>query len=201
MTVTFDPERHCGAKGKRCNAHPPTCQHADGIHACRLAKGAGTDHKRAGHCRYHGGSTPNGIRNAQGEQARQALVKLGIPAGTGDPFALLEKATRYAEGYLDATAQLLVDVVDDKRKDVTLEAAAKLHVDAIRQGATTGHQAVSADVAERQVKIGEQLGKVVVLAIQAALDRAGIAGDLRIAAEAAAAEVLEVRVPVGAELN
>lgn len=191
MTIVFDPERHCGAETNALNGATP----------CRHQKGWGTGHQGAARCKMHLGNSSTGIKAGQKERAQQVLVKLGLPAGSGDPFALLEKATRYAEGYLDATAQLLVAVVDKTRSDVTLEAAAKLHVEAIRQGATTGHQAVSADVAERQVKIGEQLGKVVVLAIQAALDRAGINGDLRIAAEAAAAEVLEVRVPVGAGLN
>lgn len=173
-----------------------------------MRKGERTDHAGSGKCYLHGGRSPNGRKHAQTEAAVAAVAKLGIPLGTGDPFALLEAATRYSHGMLDATGQVLVAVVDGVRTDITLEAAAKLHVDAIRQGATTGHQAVTADVASRQAKISEQLASVVMAAVQngiGAYAAALLAGKTAIEAqglgEAAAADILDVQVPVGAGLN
>jgi hypothetical protein len=130
------------------------------------------------------------------------------PARHGDPFALLEATTRYSHGFVEATATLLIAVAKGTRTDVTLEAAAKLHVDALRQGATTGHQAVTADVASRQAKISEQLASVVMAAVQngiGAYAAAIAAGRSQVEAqglgEAAAADILEVEVPAGAGLN
>lgn len=204
------PERRCGAK-TRCTSRlvkatglPAPCPHgADPEHRCLMVKGWGTEHSGTGNCRFHGGGSPNGAKHAQGEVAAAAVAKLGLPKGTGDPFVLLETATRYSQGMLEATAAVLIEVVDKTRTDISLEAAAKLHVDAIRQGAQTGHQAVTADVASRQAKISEQMASVVMAALQngigayaAAIAAGTPAIEAMGLAEAAAADILEVR-PAG----
>lgn len=175
---------------------------------CQQNRGHRTDHPGLGKCWLHGGRTPNGRKSAQTEAAGIAVVKLGLPLGTGDPFALLETATKYSQGMLEATAAVLVAVVDKTRSDISLEAAAKLHVDAIRQGAQTGHQAVTANVADRQAKISEQLASVVMAAVQngigayaAAIAAGKTANEALGLGETAAADILEVRVPAGAGLN
>lgn len=173
MSRAFDASRHCGAKSKRCETDPPTCRHADGIHACRLRRGQRTDHAGSGHCSYHAGATPTGIKHAQKEQAETAVAKLGLPTGTGDPFALLDAATRHGHGMVEATGQVLADVVDKTRTDLTLEAAANLHLKAIRQGATTGSLAVGANVADRMATIEDRKIDLLQLALQSALDRMG----------------------------
>lgn len=190
-----DPKPRCGSKTR-----------AGGT--CQQNRGHRTDHPGLGKCWLHGGRTPNGKKSAQTEGAAAAVAKLGIPLGTGDPFELLETATKYSHGFLEATAAVLVAVVDGERTDISLEAAAKLHVDAIRQGSQTGHQAVTADVASRQAKVSEQLATVVIAAVQngigvyvAAIAAGTPAPEALGLAEAAAADVLEVKQPVGAGLN
>lgn len=186
----MDPAKLCGARRKHGGG---TCTHG---------KGQATDHPGFGNCKWHGGGSPKQKPLVDRERAAASIAKLGIPLGNGNPFDLLEQATKYSAGYLEATAQLLVDIVDAKRADVTLEAAARLHVDAIRQGAMTGHQAVTANVADRQARISEAMSNIVLAAIQTALDVAGVTTpEIRDLASAAAAEILEARVPVGAELN
>jgi hypothetical protein len=50
--------------GPLCGAH---LRRRDGT--CKLQAGKGTDHVGFGHCRYHGGNSPGGIRMAQREAA------------------------------------------------------------------------------------------------------------------------------------
>ncbi len=151
MKIVFDPERHCGGKTNPLNGATP----------CRQAKGMRTDHVGTGNCWLHGGRTPNGERHAQHEAATKALAKLGMPVGTGDPFTLLAKAVSHAEGYLEATAQVVRDTaepVEGKPAQFGLEVAAELYEQAIRTAARTGKAAVDADVADRLAALDERAG-------------------------------------------
>ena len=152
LAVAFDPAKHCGAETN------PLFNDAT---PCSQPKGWGTDHVGSGHCRKHLGTSPNGIKAAAKEAAEIAVVKLGLPSGSGDPFALLDKTIRYADSYLDGTGQLLADVVERRNITVSLEAAAAIHVRAIRQASMTGSQAVEADVADRREARNERLGDFV----------------------------------------
>jgi hypothetical protein len=51
-------------------------------------------------------------------------------------------------------------------------------------------KAIAAGLAERQVRMAERQGQAIIEAIAVALDRAGISGELRMAAQNAAAEHL-----------
>lgn len=62
MTITFNPEIHCGARRKQ------------GGEPCRKSKGHWTDHKGAGRCWLHGGRTPNGVQFARREMRFRAAV-------------------------------------------------------------------------------------------------------------------------------
>lgn len=193
--MTKTPKPRCGAKTR-----------AGG--SCQQWRGMRTDHLGLGNCWLHGGRTPNGKAHAETEAAELAVAKLGLPMGTGDPFDLLEATTKHARGRLEAAARIVNDVVDKKRDDVTLAAADGMYAEAIRQGAQTGHQAVTANVADRQAKISEQLAGVVMAAVQNGISAyaAAIAGGKTPSealglGEAAAADILEVRVPAGAGLN
>lgn len=148
----FDPAVHCGAKTN------PTFNDA---RPCRQPKGMRTDHARSGHCWLHIGNSPNGERHAQRDAAEQAVAKLGVPRGTGDPFVLLAKAVQHAEGYLEATAQLVVDsaatVADSAgRPRIDLSMAADIYEAAVRTAARTGKAAVDADVADRLAALDER---------------------------------------------
>jgi hypothetical protein len=108
MSVVFDPTRHCGAQTNPLNGATP----------CRRAAGWGTNHLGHGKCRLHGGTSPNHEKSVARGVAAAAVAKLGVPLGTGDPFVLLTKAVQHAEGFLEATGNVLaqaVDATDEKR--------------------------------------------------------------------------------------
>jgi hypothetical protein len=146
----FDPAVHCGAEtNPRFNAAQP----------CRQIKGMRTDHPGAGHCWLHTGRSPNGERHAQREAAEQAIAKLGVPRGTGDPFVLLAKSVQHAEGYLEATAQVARDAAEPAEGTTPrlgLDIAAEIYEQAIRTAARTGKAAVDADVADRLAALDER---------------------------------------------
>jgi hypothetical protein len=147
----FDPARHCGGKTNPLNGATP----------CRQPKGHATNHPGVGHCKLHIGNSPNGQKAAAREAAEVAIAKLGVPRGTGDPFVLLAKAVQHAEGYLEATAQLVVDSggkVEEAegRPRVDLSVAADIYEQAVRTASRTGKAAVDADVADRLAALDER---------------------------------------------
>lgn len=162
VTVVFDPEVHCGAKTR---AGAP----------CRHEKGWRTAHPGAGHCRLHGGNTPNGEKHAAGEQAARALAKLGIPLGNGDPMVLLTKTVQHAEGYLEATGQALADVVDRDATagtpTFTVDVAREMYADAIRTAGRVGKAAVDANVADRLAVLEERAGDLLMRFVRELLDQ------------------------------
>jgi hypothetical protein len=191
----FDPSKHCGAKHKR-DALP-----------CRHPKGFRTDHLHAGNCWLHGGSSPNGKKYAGREQAQQALIKLGIPLGDGDPIKLLGDTVRHVQGLLEASAQAVLAALEpaaeaaSKMQSLQLEAALDLYLRAIKEGHRAAKASVDANIAERMAVISERQADVILRALQAGLDAAGVHGDSRALAEAAVISALRVKAPVGAELN
>jgi hypothetical protein len=152
VSIAFDPARHCGARSKR------------GTGPCKMGKGQRTDHPGAGRCWLHAGRTPGGRRHAAQEAAANALAKLGIPVGTGDPMVLLTKSVQHAEGYLEATGQVLADVAGRTQKPgdtaaaFSVEAAREIYADAIRTAGRVGKAAVDADVADRLAALDERAG-------------------------------------------
>ena len=147
FVVVFDAAVHCGAKTNPLNDEAP----------CKNRKGFGTTHVGSGLCELHGGSSPNGAKAAAKEAAGQALAKLGVPVGSGDPFVLLSKTVSHAEGYLEATAQLAREATEANTPLVGLEAVADLYEQAIRTAARTGKAAVDADVADRLAALDERV--------------------------------------------
>lgn len=193
--VVFNPERHCGSARK----------HDD--RPCRHPKGFKTDHARSGRCFLHGGSTPNGKKGAGREAAAQALVKLGVPLGDGDPIKLLGDTVRHVQGLLEASAQSVLQAIDvtagaaTTTRSLQLEAALDLYLRAIKEGHRAAKASVDANIAERMAQINERQADLILRALQAGLDAADVHGEMRQLAEAAMVKALRVRVPVGAELN
>lgn len=165
MKIVFDPERHCGAATNPLNGATP----------CRRQKGWGTNHRGSGHCRLHLGSTPNGIKAGQREAAAQALAKLGVPLGNGDPMVLLTKTVQHAEGYLEATGHVLSDVVDhDATKGTpafSVDVAREMYADAIRTAGRVGKAAVDANVADRLAVLEERAGDLLMRFVRELLDQ------------------------------
>lgn len=169
----YDAATMCGSAGKRCRYEPPTCNHAAGDHHCRMGKGWGTSHPGSGLCKDHGGATPNGTKHAGREAAAAAVVRLGIPTGTGDPMVLLTKAVQHAEGYLEATGEVLSVAAGGEKIDAALvSAASDQYAEAIRAAARVGKAAVDADVADRLAALDERAADLLMRFVGELLERA-----------------------------
>jgi len=137
-----------------------------------MGRGWGTTPLGAGNCRAHGGGTPNGQKAASREAAASAVVKLGLPIGSGDPFLLLTKAVQYAEGYLEASGSVLAEAAGAEVIDKGLvTAAAELHAGAIRAASRTGKAAVDADVADRMAALDERTADLLMRFVGDLFDR------------------------------
>lgn len=153
--------RECDISWKRCPHDHETRSCRISAHLCHNAKGMRTAHPGSGHCWLHLGTSPNGEKHAQLERAGRALRLLGVPFGTGDPFLLLAKTVQHAEGYLEATSQLLAESAEqassgDALPAFAVETASGLYEEAIRIAARTGKATVDADVANRLAILDER---------------------------------------------
>jgi hypothetical protein len=160
----FDPTRHCGAPGRR------------GGGPCRNRKGFKTPTPGAGRCFLHGGATPNGQKHAQRELAEAAVAKLGVPRGTGDPFALLSKAVQHSQGLLEASGHVVATIGEpvkdgEKRPAISVDVAVELYAEAIRTASRTGKAAVDADVADRMAALDERAGDLLMRFVRELLER------------------------------
>lgn len=164
MKVVYDPARHCGATTR---AGTP----------CVFPRGYKTDHAGSGHCKLHGGNTPNGKKAAKTEAVERAIAKLGMPRGTGDPFALLSSAVQHAHGHLEATAAVVKEAAQPElleagaKAPLALDVALEAYEAAIRSAARTGKAAVDADVADRLAALDERASGLLMRFVGELLDR------------------------------
>jgi hypothetical protein len=94
---------------------------------CQNTAGWGTAHVGIGSCRRHGGNTPNHVKAANQEKARQAVNTFGLPREIGPAEALLEEVKRTAGivAWLDVKVQTLEEeamvfgVTEVHHKDAT----------------------------------------------------------------------------------
>ena len=168
--------RECQVPWKRCPHDHEIQACRVGAHRCQQAKGWGTAHPGSGHCRRHLGTTRNGVKHAELERAGRALALLGVPVGSGDPFRLLSKTVQHAEGYLEATAQLLTEaaanaVSGEALPAFAVETASELYEEAIRIAARTGKATVDADVADRLAALDERASGLLMRFVGELFDR------------------------------
>lgn len=163
-TRPFDPALHCGALGRQSGL------------PCRQYHGSRTDHPGDGNCWLHFGRTPNGNKHGATLGAARAAAALGIPRGTGDPFALLAAAVQHAQGHLEATSQLVQDAASAdpeivKTARLDLAAAVDAYELAIRNASRTGKAAVDADVADRLAVLDERASGLLMRFVGELLER------------------------------
>jgi hypothetical protein len=206
----YDPKRHCGFKlirraWKNLDPAERKKRLARVGKPCLQFKGWGTDHPGIGRCRVHGGNSTSHETAAAKEKAARAIAKLGLPAGSGSPLQLLEKAVRYADGYLEASAAVLIEKVAEhqaeKATDLVVEAARGLLVEAIRTAGRVGKEAADAHIAERRASIDEMIVGLLERVLLAGLDEIGVGGDKREAAVARMHRELVAVLPAGDELS
>lgn len=184
MATTFDPARHCGAE-----THP-----LNGATPCLHGKGWGTDHPGAGHCKMHGGTSPNGAKHARREAAQQALAKLGVAIETDPQTALLGQVWEAMGNvaFLRGRVQELEQAVSGRDHN----GDGKPHVLVVMYGeerdrlAKICKLAIDAGIAERAIAIAEQQADAIVAVINRVLDSLALDPDAREGAQKVAADAL-----------
>lgn len=193
--LVFDPKRMCGSH--RRPARVGGCHGGKGCtdttHLCLKAKGWATDHVGFGNCKFHGGNAPNGKKHAAAEAAAALALKFGIEIEVG-PIEALLGAVRQAAG----TAAFLRQRAQDDEATSSERELYGVWMDRLVKYAKA---AVDAGVAEAQVRLAERQAEVVIRAVTAALDAAGVKGKGRLAAEQAVVAELRAAAPAGAELS
>lgn len=136
---------------------------------CELPPGWGTDHLGSGHCKHHGGSSPNGRKYAAKQLAASLALELDV-----EPMEALLRMVRRAAGlhaYWRAEVELLEPdqvIVRQWRRRVgaggfveesssaELNIALRAEREAMADLVHFSQVAVNAGVAEWQVRVAEQ---------------------------------------------
>ncbi len=162
---------------------------------CTRGAGWGTDHPGLGHCKLHGGSTPNGIMFA----AQMEVAVMGAPIDIEPHEALLTcvriaagevaYSTRMIEGlkHDEAVGRLMessektystdsgeVTYFEDRDKGPELHIWIRVRQKCVGELAKYSKMAIDAGVEERRVALAERWGDQLALVLQ------GILNDLRL---------------------
>lgn len=180
--------------GSRRNKHPGTCQRPAGW---------GTPHPGWGRCKLHGGSSPDGIRQAQRLGAAGVAAALGVPVPV-HPVVALEQELARTNGRVRWLAEFIAaqdrsalvwGVAEKVRRgsgefpgtDVKLTAAPSVWLaieqverkhlaDLARSMVSLG---IDAKRLELDKRVGEEMVQVMTAAAVALMDRLGLSGERR----------------------
>lgn len=133
-------------------------------------------------CRNHGGASPQARAAAERRQlegdARRALVELGVEP-VADPFSELLQLAGEVLAWRKATAALVNQLHDIRYQGGSgeqLRAEVQLYERATDRAAHVLNMIARLNIEERLVAISEQQRDMVVGAVKAALDAAGVTG-------------------------
>lgn len=172
-----------GHGGPRCGAR----KH-QGEGTCTKEAGWGTDHLGEGPCRLHGGSTPSVAKGAKLRiLERQARELFGAILPEASPVE--NPLAAYAElaGRVLAWMQLMDSLLDelagvgyrDQRNGEQVHAAVQLYERAMDRANSVLGSYARLKIDERLAAITETQKLMVIRAIEAALDRAGVQDEAR----------------------
>lgn len=167
--------------------------------SCGRSAGWGTEHPGLGKCKNHGGSTPTHKVAAQTEMARRAVATYGLPREVDPAVALLEEVHRTA-GHVAWLHQVVTEmdredlvwgVVEEVDKgsgeftgtDTTSAAKPNIWLELYHRErkhlTDVCKAALAAGIAERQVRLAEQQGALIVGVIQRILDDLALTAEQR----------------------
>jgi len=135
---------------------------------CRAFAGQGTDHPGVGRCKFHGGSTPNGKKNAVALEAKQRMLRLGAPIDDAQPHEVLLGLLRASAGYvahLSAEVAALEDL-GTRAAEVLL----KLHDSERDRAARIAEACSRAGVDTARIRVEEIKAVQMITAIRAVVD-------------------------------
>ncbi len=144
---------------------------------CKQAAGLGTDHLGWGCCKFHGGTSQSHRNKANKDMAREAVRVLGLDIKIDPARALLEELWRTA-GHVAWLRNKIDEFGDDllylTEQGMKPRAFLDVYQAERRHLAKVASMALAAGVAERQVKIAEEQGALVAMAIKAILQDLGL---------------------------
>lgn len=154
-----------------CGA-PRSGNSASGPGICCQAAGWGTNHVGVGLCAFHGGNTPSHVKKHDRERAAEQVAMFGLPRDIDPQTALLEEVQRTA-GHIDWLKDLIQALEDPKaltqftdagiQPSVWIEMYQKERAHLV----TVSSAAIKCGVAERQVRIAEEQGRLLAMVLQA----------------------------------
>ena len=136
---------------------------------CGQTAGMGTPHLHVGRCKLHGGCSPTHVINAERIMTVQACETYGLPRDVEPHVALLEEIARTA-GHVDWLGAKVRGEEDlgEKSFELRLYKSERHHlVDVCKAAITCG-------IAERQVKIAEAQGQLIVRVLDGVLEAIGV---------------------------
>lgn len=190
MSASTEPRDHgkplCGGPRKH-NAGP-----------CTRPAGWGTGHAGVGRCKMHGGSTPTHERAGQREllerEAREAFGRLAdVSTPITDPLTALFELAGHVKAWMEFLAGRIADLKTlshDSFAGEQIEGEIQLWERALDRCNTVFGTAARLNIDERLAAITERQAEVVMAAINAALDAAGVLPQQRADAQRAAARRL-----------
>jgi hypothetical protein len=171
--------KYCGAKKRQ------------GEGTCTRPAGWGTDHVGIGRCKLHGGRTPDHMKHARTEIARQAVATYGLPREVAPDVALLEEVHRTA-GHVAWLAEVVGGLERDEvtwglaeetdapitdggggvttKHKASVNVWVQLYQQERKHLASVCRDALAAGIAERQVRLAEQQGALLAGAVSRILD-------------------------------
>lgn len=148
---------------------------------CGNPAGKGTSHLGTGNCKHHGGSTPTGRASALNEQARGELARLDLPP-VEDPLSELAKVCAQVLGWKDQIAAKVNDLdglrYEGEGSGEQLRAEVALWERALDRCERFLTAMARLNIDERLASISEARAVTIISVFTAALERAGVGGEL-----------------------
>jgi hypothetical protein len=165
------PEDRLRINNPICGA-PRTGKSSSGPGICCQPAGWGTPHTGIGRCKLHGGNLPAMVKQAEIERAEQTVIMFGADKKIDPQLALLEEVQRTA-GHVDWLRDLIQKMDDPQQlrqvTDAGIEPAVwvRMYQDERQHLVKVCAEAIKCGVAERQVRIAEEQGRLMAMVLMA----------------------------------
>lgn len=186
--------------GRPASDGKPRCGAVRNGNVCKHLAGYGTQHPGYGRCKHHGGNTRSHVvRAAKLEAEAMAITVMGLPVDI-DPMDALLQCVRISWGEVQYTSLMVAQLKQGeeiveyrefergendfgpyrKKKrttDTRLHAWITARQNALDRAAKFSKMALDAGVAERQVKIAEEIGGLIGRTLRGVLDELGLTDE------------------------
>lgn len=161
---------------------------------CKNVAGFGTDHLGFGNCKWHFGNSQAGIVHATKLALQTQQVQYGAPINIDPHQALLDEVHRAAGhvAWLEAKVRALND---NELSESTIGGKVpnfwiRWYTDERQRLLVAAATCIKAGVAERQVQVAEEQGRILAVSIRRILDQLGLSAEQQRAAPEVVRKVL-----------